>query len=189
MNTEQINNENLPLDLPPIPEDNCQDVTSLASASVSLVAVEKEVLERQAFAMFEAGILTQDISERMNIRHDQIMAWKKQNNWEMKAIQKHTDYSLVASETNPGAILKQTTGRALRAITNAIKRIDEDIIEGKDLRIQDAKALTEIFATLDKISRLEQGRATDIIDTRTLSYSEAVHIIRQDPFAKNIVKG
>jgi len=181
--------ENLPPDLPPLPDDNAKDHASLlASASNSLVKVEQDILAEQAQQMYLAGILTPDISDRMNIRHDQIIAWKKAHNWELKRLQQTKDLSLIAAQTNPGTLLKQTTGRALRAITKAVGDIDEDLQNNQKLQVKDVKALTEIFATLDKISRLEQGRATDIIDTRTLSYSEAVHIIRQDPFAKNIVR-
>lgn len=87
-------------------------------------------------------------------------------------------------------VLEKTAGLALNIINESLKRIqmamDEDPLHVPT--IQDVKMLSGIVTDMDKMVRLENGEATNITEHVGLTRAEAVRILKDDPFAQDVVE-
>lgn len=84
------------------------------------------------------------------------------------------------------SVLDKTAGVALNIINENLKRVQNQMLEDSSftLSIDDTKKLAGILVDMDKIVRLESGKATDIIEDIThLSVADARRILAEDPFA------
>jgi hypothetical protein len=89
-------------------------------------------------------------------------------------------------------VLNKTAGMALNILNESLKRIQNNMLEdsGMVLSLDDTKKLASIVVDMDKMVRLESGKATDIIDSIThMSIADARRILAEDPFAPVVVEG
>lgn len=88
-------------------------------------------------------------------------------------------------------VLDKTAGIALNILNENLKRIQTNMIDDPSLTltIDDTKKLAGIVVDMDKMVRLESGKATDIIDTiANMSVSDARRILAEDPFAPKVIE-
>ena len=87
-------------------------------------------------------------------------------------------------------VLNKTAGLALSIINESLKRIqaamDEDTSHVPS--IDDIKKLSGIVTDMDKMVRLENGEATSITEHVGLTRAEAVRVLKEDPFAQDVVE-
>lgn len=85
-------------------------------------------------------------------------------------------------------ILDQTAGVALEVLSMGLSRLRQTMINDPDyvLDVDSMSKLSSIQVNLDKVARLETGKATEIMDHMGLSLTDAKHIMQSDPFAQAI---
>jgi hypothetical protein len=81
------------------------------------------------------------------------------------------------------AVLDQTAGIALNILNSALVNLQKEVVDGKELNLDDLKKLSGIVVEMDKLVRLESGQATETIQHMGLTTAEAREILAQDPFA------
>lgn len=87
-------------------------------------------------------------------------------------------------------VLDKTAGTALNILNESLRRVQVNMLANPDeiLSIDDMKKLAGIVLDMDKMVRLESGRATDIIDNIShMSVADARRILAEDPFAPTVV--
>jgi len=88
-------------------------------------------------------------------------------------------------------VLDKTAGIALNIVNESLRRLQSTMLEDTSfqLSIDDTRKLASIVVDMDKMVRLESGKATDIIDTISgLSVADARRILLEDPFAPEIIE-
>jgi hypothetical protein len=93
--------------------------------------------------------------------------------------------------TDKIGVLDKTAGMALNILNENLKRIQNKMLEDSsfELSIDDTKKLAGIVVDMDKIVRLESGKATDIIDNIAhMSVADARRILAEDPFAPQVIE-
>ena len=86
------------------------------------------------------------------------------------------------------ASLEKVCGTALGILTKALSDLQLEVINGKELSLDDMKKLSSIVVEMDKIVRLESGLATETIEYMGLSRAEAREILENDPFAQEVIE-
>lgn len=89
------------------------------------------------------------------------------------------------------SVLDKTAGLAMNIMNENLRRIQNNMLEdeGFTLSIDDTKKLAGIVVDMDKICRLESGKATDIIDNIAhMSVADAKRILSEDPFAPQVIE-
>lgn len=83
------------------------------------------------------------------------------------------------------AILDQTAGVALEILSMGLFRLRQSLIDDPHamIDIDSMSKLSSIQVNLDKVARLETGKATEIMEHMGLSLAEAREIMDSDPFA------
>lgn len=86
-------------------------------------------------------------------------------------------------------ILENTAGLALNIINESLKRIQNAMNEDSSHvpSIDDIKKLSGIVTDMDKMVRLERGEATQITEHVGLTRAEAIRVLKEDPFAQDVV--
>lgn len=99
------------------------------------------------------------------------------------------------SSTAIGAFLKDKSqalemvcGTALSILGKALADLQVEVVNGKELSLDDMKKLSSIVVEMDKIVRLESGLATETIQHMGLSRAEARSILESDPFAQEVIE-
>lgn len=88
-------------------------------------------------------------------------------------------------------VLDKTAGMAMNILNENLRRIQENMLGDSSfvLTIDDTKKLAGIVVDMDKIVRLESGKATDIVDTIAhMSLADARRILSEDPFAPQAIE-
>lgn len=83
-------------------------------------------------------------------------------------------------------VLDQTAGIALNILNSALVNLQKEVVDGKELNLDDLKKLSGIVVEMDKLVRLESGQATETIQHMGLTTAEAREILAADPFAQPI---
>lgn len=89
------------------------------------------------------------------------------------------------------SVLDKTAGMAMNILNENLRRIQNTMLEDESytLSIDDTKKLAGIVVDMDKIVRLESGKATDIIDNIAhMSVADAKRILAEDPFAPIVIE-
>lgn len=79
--------------------------------------------------------------------------------------------------------LEMVCGTALSILSKSLGDLQLEVINGKELSLDDMKKLSSIVVEMDKVNRLESGLATETIEHMGLSRAEAREILANDPFA------
>jgi len=86
------------------------------------------------------------------------------------------------------AILDRIAGTVTNIISKSLSDLQIEVLEkGKELNMGELKTLTDILTNLDKIVRLETGKATENVSHLGLSVSEAREYLINDPFSKDFI--
>lgn len=86
-------------------------------------------------------------------------------------------------------VLEKTAGLALNIINESLKRIQQVMDEDASHvpSVDDIKKLSGIVTEMDKMVRLERGEATQITEHVGLTRAEAIRVLKEDPFAQDVV--
>jgi len=97
--------------------------------------------------------------------------------------------SIAAYVAQKQDVLEKTAGLALNIINESLKRIQNAMDEDSSHvpSIDDIKKLSGIVTDMDKMVRLERGEATQITEHVGLTRAEAVRLLKEDPFAQDVV--
>lgn len=164
--------------------------------------IEIQKLDRktkeQAKMMFLGDYDLYDISETLNINMDTLRFFVFGENgtgsnekcWH-QIKKKMNPTSIAVYLKDKVSVLDKTSGIALSIVTENLNRIkakmDEDPSE--TLSIDDTRKLASIVVDMDKIVRLESGKATSIIeDISSISIADAKRILAEDPFSPEVVE-
>ena len=88
-------------------------------------------------------------------------------------------------------VLDKTAGTALNILNENLRRVQATMLANPEetLSIDDMKKLAGIVVDMDKMVRLESGKATDIIDNIAhMSVADARRILAEDPFAPTVIE-
>jgi hypothetical protein len=75
--------------------------------------------------------------------------------------------------------LEKATGMAYNLLTRGLQSVGDRV---EEYTVDEVKKLADIVATLDKITRLETGKPTDISESVVVTLKEATEILARDPF-------
>lgn len=79
--------------------------------------------------------------------------------------------------------LEKTTSMAYGLLTKALGNVADRVEDGgHQFTVDEVKKLADVVGALDKITRLETGKPTDINETLHITLKEAQEILRRDPF-------
>lgn len=97
--------------------------------------------------------------------------------------------SIAAYVVNKQDVFEKTSGLALNIINESLKRIKAAMDEDSSHipSIDDIKKLSGVVTDMDKIVRLERGEATQITEHVGLTRAEAIRVLKEDPFAQDVV--
>jgi len=97
--------------------------------------------------------------------------------------------SVAAYMAQKQGVLEKTAGLALNIINESLKRVWEqmEVDESFVPTIDDMKKLAGIVTDMDKMVRLESGQATQITEHVGLTRAEALRVLKEDPFAQEVV--
>lgn len=84
------------------------------------------------------------------------------------------------------AVLDKITGTATNILAKALDNLHAEVLQGKELSVDEMSKIAGIVTSLDKIVRLESGMATETVEFMGLSRAEAREILANDPFANAI---
>lgn len=139
-----------------------------------------------------------DISEKLNITLDTVRFYvfgesgsgTNEHCW-FQLKKQLTPTSVATFIKDKAIVLEKTSGLALSLLNENLKRVQATMLEDSTytLSIDDTKKLAGIVVDMDKIVRLESGKATDIIDNIAhMSLADARRILAEDPFAPTVVE-
>jgi hypothetical protein len=85
-------------------------------------------------------------------------------------------------------VLEKTAGVALNILNENLMRIQRQMQDDPShmLNMDDTKKLAGIVTDMDKIVRLESGKATSITENIGLTRAEAIRVLQEDPFAQSV---
>lgn len=167
-----------------------------------LLSLEIQKLDRKtketARLMYFGDYDLIDISEKLNVDLDTIRFYvfgdngAGSNEYCWYQLKKKLNPTSVATYIKDKIIvLDKTAGLAMNILNENLKRVQNQMLEDEHftLSIDDTKKLAGIVVDMDKIVRLESGKATDIIDNIAhMSIADARRILSEDPFAPKTVE-
>jgi hypothetical protein len=140
-----------------------------------------------------------DICEKLNITNDTLRFYIFGENG--SGSNEHCWFQL-KKQLNPTSVaiyikdkitvLDKTAGLAMNILNENLRRIQSEMLSDPShtLSIDETKKLAGIVVDMDRIVRLESGKATDIIDNIAhMSIADAKRILMEDPFAPAVVEG
>lgn len=145
---------------------------------------EMAELKRSAKQLFMDMVPHNDICQRLKVPSAQLAAWRRDERWveERESIEQATiDDAVAIRRMKVVRILRSTTDQLERGLRHLEERVDPPTLT-------EIKALSDIMANVDKIARLDAGKATEHVSTKT-EVSNAVTVDdmrellkRSDPF-------
>ena len=140
-----------------------------------------------------------DICERLNITMDTLRFYifgedgsgSNEHCW-FQIKKKLNPLSIATYIQDKIGVLDKTAGTALNILNENLRRVQATMLANPEetLSIDDMKKLAGIVVDMDKMVRLESGKATDIIDNIAhMSVADARRILAEDPFTPTVVEG
>lgn len=160
----------------------------------TLKRFSKKEFER-AQLLFFSGRTVQEISFTLNLDAETLRFYVFGEDGDGKD---KTSWHYIKGQMNPTAmaiymkdkcaILDQTAGVALEVLSMGLSRLRHEMINNPDyvLDVDSMSKLSSIQVNLDKVARLETGKATEIMEHMGLSLTDAKEIMQSDPFAQAI---
>lgn len=142
----------------------------------------------EAFAMYLYGHPLEEISVhfgvdekgRRNLSKTQLRAWIKEYQWEKRRAEVFAESyeKMIQPFANAGVYAYQT-GLAILS-----EQLRKKMVKGGELEWDEMKKLSDIISSIQKVARLDEGKATDITEHKTLreQRQEIRLILKSDPF-------
>lgn len=159
------------------------------SAVGNIISVPDSI-RASAKALYFTGYTVDEIARKLNIMPPVVSEWvfgadgsgTSKTCWAVKKAQV-SDASVIAYIIDKHATFDRTVSVAHKCLTKALEGLNERVHTGETvLNMDEIRKLAAVVTEMDKISRLEGGQATSIIETTTgLSAPELRKIIKDDP--------
>ena len=153
-------------------------------------------IRESAKALYFTGYNADEIARRLNLPPDTVSSWifgadgsgKSASCWAVKKAQV-SDTSVIAYIIDKHEMFDRTVNVAHKCLTKALEGLNERVHTGETvLNMDEIRKLAAVVTEMDKVARLEGGKATNIIETTTgLSAVELRKIIKDDPIADDVV--
>lgn len=153
----------------------------------------KSTIRDQAKALYLSDYSIEDICAKLNlpIKHIETMIYglsgdgTDPNSW-MFQKNRMTKASITGFVVNKLAVFDRINGLASTVLSKSMHTLLESLQgnSSEPLDVSDMQKVADIIQKIDRISRLEEGEATDIIKRVGLSPEEARRIIKSDPISE-----
>lgn len=156
---------------------------------------DQKLKVEQARALFFAGYEVSDCAQIIDLPLDFVrtlvfgadQSGREQNCW-YKLREAMGPASVAAFVHSKKDVLDRVTGTAANILSVSLDNLRNKVLSGEVvLNISELKQLSSIVVDMDKIVRLESGKATEIINNVGLTPEQAREMLKKDPFAKMIV--
>lgn len=156
--------------------------------------IPKEIRER-AKLMFLSHYSIDEIVAANNIPREAVEHWvfgadghgTAKNCWNV-ARASLSEASIATFLIDKQHVFERSTGLALSCLTKGLSRLNERVHNGElDLEVDDLRKLSAVVTEMDKIGRLETGKATQIIKNVGLTPEKIREIIKNDPIVDEVV--
>ena len=147
---------------------------------------------KKAKVMYFHGYNADEIVAKLNIPYNVVSEWifGKDGNgtapscWAVFKAKAH-EGSIISYVIDKQGVFERTTSVAHNCVTMMLEQYSKKVAnEEVDFTVDEIRKMASIVVDMDKVARLESGRATSIIETTTgLSASELRDIIKNDPIA------
>ena len=144
---------------------------------VHLTPQDEENYQARAWAMFHMGKSVEEVEAELKIRH--LTALKYQRSYLAQEETKKLQELYVSEKAK---LLPQVLSCGLNLIYNAFKHREES---GDPLNLHETKIVSEVIGNLDKIIRLDAGKATEIVDVQKTipsTFADILKALKKDPF-------
>lgn len=156
---------------------------SAANVPAKYTAPKSEETRERAKELFLSYATAISISRQLGVSVTTISKWKDEGDW--NTVRKNADLELI---DDTFSVKRVSLARITKVTTEQIERglkVIADRFEAPSLR--EMESLTNILANLDKISRLDSGKATEHVAVQLggsidLSVDKIREIIKADPF-------
>ena len=174
---------------------SCRHLRTRLSAVANIISVPDKIRE-SAKVLYFTGYSVEEIARKLNILPDTVSLWvfgsdgkgTSSSCWAVKRAQAN-DASIIAYIIDKHEMFDRTVNVAHKCLTKALEGLNERVHTGETvLNMDEIRKLAAVVTEMDKITRLEGGKATNIIETTTgLSANELRKIIKEDPIADDVV--
>ena len=145
--------------------------------------------------MYLAGYELTDICSKMNLDTDSVrllvfgLDGTGKDSTCLYHERKHaSSAAITAFIMDKVVVLDKITGTATNILAKSLDNLYKEVIDGKELSVDEMSKIAGIVTSLDKIVRLESGMATETMEFIGLSRAEAREILENDPFAPRTVE-
>ena len=149
-----------------------------------------DTLVQQAKILYFAGYTADDIVAKLNIPYNTVTEWifgkdgrgESASCWAVVKA-KADEASVIAYIIDKQGVFDRTTNIAHKVVTMMLEQYGKKVANNEvDFTVDEIRKMASIVVDMDKVSRLESGKATSIIETTTgLSAKELRDIIASDP--------
>ena len=154
--------------------------------------VISEDIKHRAKILYFTGYTIDDLIVKLNISRECLSEWifgkdgrgESPTCWAVVKA-KASEGSIIAYMIDKRELFDRTTGVAHSIVTMMLEQYGAKVANKEvDFTVDEIRKMASIVVDMDKISRLESGKATAIIETTTgLSAKELRDIIANDPIA------
>ena len=159
--------------------------------SVANLIISDDILKK-AKIMYFHGYSADEIVGKLNIPYNTVSEWifgkdgrgESPSCWAVVKA-KASEASIISYVIDKQGVFDRTTSVAHRCVTMMLEQYSKKVAnEEVDFTVDEIRKMASIVVDMDKVARLESGKATSIIDTTTgLSAKELREIIASDPIA------
>ncbi len=144
-----------------------------------MAEIAEDVKER-ARIMYYRGFTIAQIAKQLGMHYKTIETWRAREGWsDLRKTYERDTIEAVTREKAPlmAAISGLTLKGIIMGLENAVERNKE-----KPISISDVRAMSEVFATLDKIIKLDTGQSTENVSHLTVTLDDIKKAIVEDEF-------
>lgn len=147
-----------------------------------------EVRKDMAFVSYMRGASNEEIRKELGLETSgMVSVWAKEYGWkeERERIRKEIiQHSLDKYNAKRKEILPTILGASYELILGALQHRAKQAQEGEPVKLSEAKAIAEIVGNLDKLHRLDNNEATDIVEERakTITIEDLKKAVKRDYF-------
>ena len=149
-----------------------------------LPGASQPTIRTEVMSMYLYGHTIKEISEKYDISPATLTSWVKKYKWDNLREEVLVDVHRegIRPFANKASMLSR---QGIEILTDQLKKLQ---LSGKELKISEMKALTEMIVNLYKIGNIEQGKPTEITQQQSMREMklELKKIIRDDPFQEFI---
>ena len=158
--------------------------------------VVSDDIRNRAKILYFQGHTCDDIVAKLNIPLNVVTEWVFGPNgrgdapscWAVVKA-KASEGSIIAYIIDKQGVFDRTTSVAHNIVTMMLEQYGKKVANQEvDFTVDEIRKMASIVVDMDKVARLESGKATSIIETTTgLTATELRDIIKNDPIAEDVV--